>query len=203
MMMWDLLSTVMTSVLGGGATGLLGMVIQRFFDMRKEAQSIQITKMQLDAAKEARTQDLEFQERMAGKAADLAALQAQLDAQARETESADQNYRASMDADKATFTAPLPPAAGGGAGKAPAILVWVDALRGSIRPGATIYTLILLTMVFLWVQDLYSQAGLKMSPEQVHQLAMQCVGTVFYLSTTCMVWWFGVRPSHPPAGRPG
>lgn len=193
--MMNLFATIFTGILSGGATGLLGLLLQRWFDAKKAQQEIELVKLQLTAAAEARKIELEAQERMASKAADVQMAQAQLDAQAREVEAAERSYVASTQSDRATYSAP-------DAQKQSRLVRWMlgfaDLVRGLVRPSITAYTLWMLTAVFVWVRQLYAQAGLQLTPDQVHDLAMQCVGTVFYLSTTCVVWWFGVRPSQPP-----
>jgi hypothetical protein len=193
--MMDLFSTLFTGILSGGATGLLGLLLQRWFDAKKAQQDIQLVKLQLDAAAASRQMELAAQERMASKAADVQLAQAQLDAQAREVEAAERSYVASTQTDRATYSTPE-------AQQQSRVVRWMmglaDLVRGLVRPSITGYTLWMLTAVFLWVRELYSQTGLQLTPEQVHDLAMQCVGTVFYLATTCVVWWFGVRPGQPP-----
>lgn len=192
--MMELLTTIFTGVLGGGATGLLGVLLQRYFDNKKVKADIELTRLQLEAALKTRQTELEAQERMAGRAADAAALQATLEAQTREAEAAERSYQASVQADRATYIAPA-------AQEHSRVVRWamglVDAVRGLMRPGITAYTLYLLTAVMLWVRDLYVRTGLQMTPEQLHRLAMDTVGTIFYLATTCVVWWFGVRPAQP------
>jgi hypothetical protein len=198
--MIELLGTVMTSVLGGGATGLLGVLLQRFFDMRQRHVDLEVMRLQLAAARETRLMELEAQERMADKAAAAQALQAQIDAQAREVDADAQAYAASIGADRATY---LVPEAQGRHWLAAAAMGFVDFVRGLTRPAITAYSLVLLTLVFIWVQGLYRSAGLTMTGAQVHELASQAVGTVFYLAVTTTVWWFGVRPGQPPKGRAG
>lgn len=198
--MMDLLGSIFTGVLGGGATGLLGVIAQRWFDWRQKQQDAEILRLQLEAARETRRMELEAQERMADKAAAVQTLQAQLDAHAREVEADTAAYSASVSADRATY---LAPEAQGKHWPAALAMGLVDFIRGLTRPGLTIYTMWLLTLVLLWVQDLYHRAGQQMTPAQVHDLALQCVGTIFYLSTTTAVWWFGVRPSQPPKGKGG
>lgn len=198
----DLITTILGGVFSGGATGLLGLLLQRWFDQRKAQTDLQLVQLQLASAERTRQIELQAQERMAAKAADVQALQATLDAQAREAEAAERSYAASLAADAPRFTTP---AAQEGTGRSHAVvrvlMAIVDGVRGLMRPAMTTYSLVLLTMVFWWVRELYQRAGLAMTPEQIHQLAMQCVGTVFYLATTGYVWWFGVRPAQPPARK--
>ena len=198
--MIDILSSVLTGVLGGGATGLLGVLLQRWFDHRKQQSDLDLIRLQLQAARETRQMELEAQERMASNAEATKALQAQLDAHSREVEADAAAYAASVAGDRATY---LAPEAQQGSRLARWAMGLVDMVRGLMRPAITTYTLALLTLVMLWVRDLYLRAGLQMTPAQVHELAMQCVGTVVYLAVTTVVWWFGVRPGQPPAGRVG
>jgi len=183
---------------GGGATGLLGVLLQRWFDHKKAVADQELLRIQLAAAKETRQMELEAQERMANRAADVQALQAQLDAHARETEADVRLQTASVENDKATYSAP-------GAQERSRLVRWamglVDGIRGLMRPGITAYTLWMLTVVFFWVRGLYDQMGLKMTEGQVQDLATQTVQTIIYLSVTTTVWWFGVRPGQPPGRK--
>lgn len=196
--MMEILGTVLTSVLGGGATGLLGVLLQRWFDQRKAQADLAMVKLQLEAAERTRRLELEHKAAMADRVEATKALEAQLALQEREIEADAAAYAASVGADRATY---LAPEAQAGSRVARWMMALVDLVRGLVRPGITAYSLVLLTMVFWWVQDLARRTGTPMTPEQLHQLTMQCVGTVFYLSTTCVVWWFGVRPGQPPKAR--
>lgn len=196
--MIELLGSVFTSVVGGGATGLLGVLLQRWFEHRQAQQNIEIMRLQLEAADRAQAREIEARERMADKAAAVEALQATLDAHAREVEADTAAYRASVESDRATYLAPQ-------AQQTSRVARWlmalVDFVRGLMRPGITLYSLALLTGTAVWVQRLYERAGLAITPAQIHSLMTDVVGTVIYLSTTTVVWWFGVRPGQPPRGR--
>lgn len=193
--MIELLGSVLTGVFGGGATGLLGVLIQRWADHRQRAQDIEITRLQLQAARETRQMELEAQERMAANAAAVAQVQAQLDAHAREVEADTAAYAASVNSDRATY---LAPDAQQHSRAARVMMAVVDAVRGLMRPGITAYSLVLLTVLAAWVRDMHLRSAVPLTPEQQHELTMQVVGTVIYLAVTCVVWWFGVRPGQPP-----
>lgn len=192
--MMEILGTVLTGVLSGGATGLLGVLLQRFFDARKAAQDIELARLQLDAARETRRMELEAQERMASNAAATQQLQAQLDAHAREVEADNAAYVASIASDRATYLAPN---AQQHSRLARWLMAVVDAARGLMRPGVTVYSLVLLTSLAAWVRDMHQRQALVLTAAQQHELTMQVVGTVIYLTTTTVVWWFGVRPAQP------
>jgi hypothetical protein len=193
--MMEILASLLTGAASGGATGLLGVIIQRWADHRQRAQDIEITKLQLQAARETRQMELEAQERMAANAAAVAQLQAQLDAQAREVEADTAAYTASVGSDRATY---LVGAAQEQSRAARWLMAVVDAVRGLMRPSITAYSLILLTLLALWVRDMHIRSGVALTLEQQHDLMGQVVGTIIYLAVTVVVWWFGVRPGQPP-----
>lgn len=188
----DIASSVISGVLSGGATGLLGVLLQQWGEHRKRAQEIEVLTLQHAQAVELRRLDQEQQLRIAGLEAANAERLAELDAMARADESASADYRSSMQADRATYL-------DAGAQQASRVARWmmaaVDFLRGIIRPGATIYSLALLTMLLIWVHDLWLRSGAQLTQAQQMQITMEIIGTCTYLAVTCTVWWFGVRPA--------
>lgn len=195
--MLELLGTIFSGVFAGGATGLLGVLLQRFFDYRKAKTDLELAALQLKAAKETREMELQYQERMAARVAEVQEMQAQLDAHTKEVEADAKLVADSYQHDRPTFTLPADQRNGFVA----FFMGIVDFIRGLTRPALTAYTMVLLTLVFIWVREMYAKLGVQMTPAQVHDLAMQCVGTIFYLATTTSVWWFGVRPGQPPKAR--
>lgn len=196
--MIEILGSVLTGVFSGGATGLLGVLLQRWFDAKRIAQDIEMTRLQLEAARETRRMELEVQERMAANAAATAQMQAQLDAHAREVEADSAAYTASVSSDRATYLAPSAQVHSRFARWAMAL---VDMMRGLMRPGVTAYSLVMLTGLAAWVREMHQTSQLVLTAAQQHELTMQVAGAVIYLATTCVVWWFGVRPGQPPARR--
>lgn len=56
-------------------------------------------------------------------------------------------------------------------------------------------SLALLTMLLIWVHDLWLRSGAQLTQAQQMQITMEVIGTCTYLAVTCTVWWFGVRPA--------
>ena len=185
-------------VLGGGATGLLGVILQRYFDHLKHKNDLELVRVQLDGARETRKLELEAQERMATTQADASVAQARIDLMARTAEAQEASLRASYEIEGRLLT---PAAAVERHPWIAAAIAVIDVVRGLMRPAITTYTLALLSAVFVWVRSMYQTLGMKLTPDQVFMLTQQCVGTVFYLATTTVVWWFGVRPSQPPQNK--
>lgn len=188
--MLTILGTLISGIFSGGATGLLGVLLQRIFDLKKQAQDIELVKLNNANALEVRKLELDAQERMTNRTAEAQERVADLDAQAREAEAAERSYQASHASDKATY---LAPEAQQQSRVARWLMALVDFCRGIIRPGVTVYALALLTVLVFWVRDMYARSLITLTPQQTQELALQIIGTVTYLATTCTVWWFGVR----------
>jgi hypothetical protein len=204
--MIDMLGSLVTGVLSGGATGLLGLLLQGWFKAKERAQDIEVLKLNHANALALRQQEAENELKLAGLQAESAERLAELRAQAQADQSAGEDYRASLEHDKATHvpTATLEQLSkGGGWGKFVAGLVTlllglVDAVRGFVRPGVTVYTLGLQTMLLLWVNDMFARKLITLAQPEQQRLVMEVVTTTSFLVTTCVVWWFGARP---PARR--
>jgi hypothetical protein len=191
-MIAELLGTVVTGVLSGGATGLIGIALQQWGDSRKRTDDLARLRLEHEQTRELAKLEADKQLELAKLGADSAERLAQLQAEARIEESADLNYRASFEHDRATY---LDKGAQAQSRAARWMMAVVDFVRGIIRPGATIYSMGLLTVLMLWVRDLYARTGVTLTPDQTMRLVMEIVGTCTYLATTTTVWWFGVRPA--------
>lgn len=206
-MVTELLSSMVSGVLSGGATGLLGMGIQIYADVKRREHDLNLLRLQNEQSLKIREIDAAQQKDLANITAESADRLATLQAQARADETASADYLASQGADRATYLA-------AGAQDAPPpgsdpwlvrtsaltriLMAVVDTLRGLIRPGVTMYSMVLLTLMLYWVRDLYDSAGLKMTDAQAMQLAGEVITTTTYITTTVVVWWFGRRPEQPP-----
>lgn len=194
-MIAELIGNIFTSSLAGGATGIIGVIIQKWFEVKKTQNDLELAKLQIAAAREQRKMDQAHEVDMAKLGAESAERRAQIEASQKEAEIAERSYQVSMEqSDKATYQ----PSVAGAGPLVRGMMGLVDFLRGIIRPGATIYLLWLLTVVFWWVQELYNKAGVQMTPAEIKQLANDCVGTIFYLAVSTLMWWFGLRPSGGP-----
>lgn len=188
----SMIGSIVTGVMSGGATGLIGIALQQWGESRKRAQDIELTKLQHAQAIELHRIDGEQQLALAQLQAASADRIAELQALTRASETASDDYRSSLNADRATY---MDTQAQRNSRLARWLMAIVDFLRGIIRPGATLYSLALLTMLLSWVQDMHAKSALPLTPSDAMTLAREVVGTATYLVTTCTVWWFGVRPA--------
>jgi uncharacterized membrane protein len=201
--MFALLGTLVTSILSGGATGLLGLVIQRWFDFRNRAQDLELVRINHEQARalakiesERVARAAQAQETIAQAQADAQVGAAELEAQARADEAAARGYIASLEADRARY---LDAEAQRSSRLARWAMAVVDFTRGMVRPVLTAYLVVVAHLMFYWAQQLAAQHGQQLSADQVHQLVLQIVGTLLYLATTAVVWWFGSRPPARPS----
>jgi hypothetical protein len=63
--------------------------------------------------------------------------------------------------------------------------------RGIVRPALTVYLCVLTTYVWLQVHQVLDKQPL--SGSEALQIWQLIVGTILYLTTTCVLWWFGTR----------
>ncbi len=81
------------------------------------------------------------------------------------------------------------------------MLVVLDFIRGLVRPGLTIYLCAITTMMYLEAKVIMAGVGALISAEQAITVHNIIVTTVLYLTTTCVLWWFGTRNSQKPPTR--
>lgn len=189
--MMDILGTLIGGVISGGATGLLGVLIQRWFDLQNKVQEIEVIKLNHQNALALAT--LESERAQMRAEADIEIADRNL--LAREAEADSRSMVASFEADKAAYLDKgVQLKKGRLAGLVTIMMALVDFTRGILRPGMTAYLCGLVTAMFLWVRELAVAYGLTLTPDQVVQLMTQIIATILYVFTASALWWFGARP---------
>jgi hypothetical protein len=180
--MLSIISLLFTSILSGGATGLLGVVLQRFFDHQNK--KLDLEKQRIDNAHEERLRDLDMQ--MLDKEWAHKAEVAKIETEGASDVAASNAFAASfaMEPKRYSEGAPVTPFGA-------FILVMLDFIRGIVRPGLTIYLCILTTLV--WQQARVMVALEDLTSDQAMEIMKLVIGTILYLTTTCVLWWFGTR----------
>lgn len=189
--MLAILGTLISGVISGGATGLLGVLLQRWFDLKNRDRDIQI--VQLNHQNALALAQMESERARARAEADMAI--ADREAEAKEEEAASRSLVASYEHDRAAYLDPQAQRRKGWAGTAVTLMMAVvDFLRGVLRPGLTIYLTGIVTMMFLTLIDMLKTRGHVFDNGELLTLLAQIVATLLYCFTTCVVWWFGTRP---------
>ncbi len=171
---------IFESILSGGLTGLLGVVVQRIADYKNKQLDIQISR-------EKNEHDIKMRE-----------VDALIMAQewAARTQVATIEAESKMDvADSAAFASSFNEPVRYSEGVKPtkfagSMLILLDFIRGIVRPGLTIYLCVLTTMIYFQAKNLIGEG---LDPLKAYDLLNEIVGTVLYLTVTCLLWWFGVR----------
>jgi len=170
------------SIFSGGVTGLIGIVVQRFADYKNK-------QLDMEIADKRAVQELRLREE---DRLTIAAEYAGKDKVAQ-TEAAGAEAVADAEALAASFK--MEPSTFIGDNKLSARQRWVfvvlDAVRGIIRPGLTIYLCALTTYVWMQVAD--KMSAMDLQSEAALEVWKLVVATILYLTTTCVLWWFGTR----------
>jgi hypothetical protein len=203
--MMELITSIVGGILSGGATGLIGIALQRFFDFKAKQLELQVVKlnhenalalagMETDRARIRAEADRDIADR----GAQARELEAQEDARARENEAASRSLLASYQHDRAAY---LDPEAQKRKGKVGAVLVvlmaLVDFARGILRPGLTVHLTVIVTLMFSQMLILLKLQGHEWSTGELVPLVKMIISSILYCWTTCVVWWFGTRSPQP------
>lgn len=179
-------AAALTSILAGGATGLLGMVFQRAFDgifqYFKAKQDLAL--FQAKSAHEIAMKDKD--------AAIMAQEWAARTKVATVEGDAKKDVAATEAFSKSLLTEPERYSSAAALTKNQNWwLVLLDVVRGSVRPLLTAY-LCVLTSYIWW--EVHSKLTLEdLETAQALEIWLQVVNTILYLTVTVILWWFGTR----------
>jgi hypothetical protein len=191
--MLEIIGMIFTGVFSGGATGLLGVLLQRYFDFKNRQQDIEIVKLNLANSIELSKMESERLKTRLDSERDIA----EIEGRTEEYVSDNKLIEASYENDQASYIdkeALRKP--GKAAGFVLVIMGIVDFLRGILRPGMTIYLCVVVTMMFFWARDLMQQNNTLLTASALESLVMQIITTILYVFTTASVWWYGARGTY-------
>lgn len=191
--MGELLGQGLLAILSGGATGLLGVIFQRIFDHWKNKQELDKLKAQQDHEEKMKRIDIELMKEEWAQRVKVAQVEGET---ARDV--ADANaFAASLTSEPKRYSEGVKAGKVGGF-----LLILADVLRGTVRPGLTIYLAWIATSLYIDSRralDL-AQVTLELGSfdlPAVVDMHRQIVFTLLYLFTTCCLWWFGTRNKAP------
>jgi hypothetical protein len=183
--MLEILGTIFGSIFSGGATGIIGIIAQRFADYKNK---------QLDMQLESQRQ----QNAIALKQADAAIMReewaakvevAQVESEAKKDVAASEAFSKSFDMEPKQYTS------GELTSRQRWLMVFLDFIRGSVRPLLTVYLCGLTTLVYWQAHKVLATQGVTTS--DAIEITKTIVGSILYLTTTCVLWWFGTRNRSP------
>lgn len=180
------------SIVSGGVTGLLGVGLQRFFDWLHVKAEISRDKLRYDHELAMRDKDAAImREEWSGRLR-----VADREGQTKENVSANEAFAASLlkEPERYSSTTVLTKNQNW-------LLVFLDTLRGSIRPLLTLYLCVLVSYIWWDVKQLIG--GEDLDPDQALLIWRLAVETILYVWTTVTLWWFGTRNQQKPPSSHG
>lgn len=180
--MLTLLGTIFGSIFSGGATGLIGIVLQRFADFKNKQLDMQLEAQRHLNNVALRRVDAEIMAQEWAARTKVAEVEA-----AGKVEVADAAaFAASYAMDNQRYSDKVKPTVGQGW-----VFVLLDAFRGIVRPALTLYLCVLVTAVYIEARMKLNVEDL--SPDQALELFKLMLGSIIYVWTTVTLWWFGTR----------
>lgn len=178
----EILTTLLASIMSGGATGLLGVALQRYADYKNAQLQMQLEKQRGETEIAKRQIDKQITEsEYAGK---LKVAQSEGDTAKDVAETGAFGSSLLHEPDRYSNAGTL------SVGQQ-WIMVLLDAIRGAVRPLLTVYLCALTTYVWLQVAAVLGQQQVQLAAAlEVWKLVVQ---QILYLTTTTTLWWFGTR----------
>ena len=188
--MLEILGTIFGSIFSGGATGLLGVAIQRYADFKNKQADLELMKVKFGQDLALKQLDIQMQSaEIAGRVT-----VANTQAAAAEDVAASQAFAASYASEPQRYSQ------GVQTGRVGAfLLVLLDLFRGVVRPALTLYLCALTTYIWLQAHEILGKTQL----DQHEAIAVWklIVETILYLMTTTVLWYFGTRNRQAPPSR--
>ena len=162
-----------SSLLTGGATGILGSVMSNVTDFmeqrRKNQHELELRKLDIQEMEK------EYEHRK-----EVTAQQTQAKAQQTSYEHDTRAYSSGIKVKSPWLKTPL---------------IFVDLVRGLVRPALTIYLIALVWFVFKRAQGVLEESGLEtLQPQEALAIYSTIIDMILYLAATAVTWWFGTRP---------
>jgi hypothetical protein len=174
-------------VLSGGLTGIIGAGIQGVLALKTKELDVQ-----MQAAKLAND--------VAMKQADAAIMEqewrartqiAQVTAQGQEAAEDSKAFSAALTSEPQRYSDPSKVTTA-----QEWLMVFLDLIRGLVRPVLTIYLCAITTLIYLEAKSLI---GAGIPQDQASALLSKIIDAVLYLTVSCVLFWFGTRQkSRPP-----
>lgn len=169
---------LITSAFGGGLTGLLGGVVDKVFTYKTK-------KLEIEQNRERFAHEVNMRKADA----EIMAQEWTARTKVAEVEGAAKVDVADAAAFSASFNEPERYAVNV-TEKQNWLMVGLDVCRGIVRPGLTLYLCVLTTLLYLKAHRLVPS---EIPADQALSMVTEIQNTIMYLTTTCILWWFGTR----------
>ena len=185
--MLEILGTLVGSIFSGGATGIIGVIAQRFADYKNKQLDMQLEKQRFDNTVALREVDAKIMAQEYAAKMDIVRVETAGASDVADAAAFGKSY--DMMNGQLTDPSKLTPGQTW-------LMVLVDAFRNLVRPALTVYLCALVTVIYFLARDKVSAEDL--TSEQAIELWKLLIGTILYVWTTCTLWWFGTRNKQNP-----
>lgn len=192
--MWAFLANLFSGGAIGAVTGLFGVAVQRYFDLKNA--TVQMQKSAQDNAHE-----------LAMKQMDIDQMKAEADSKFAVSELDAQSVISAQDAEIRKAAYALEPQTysdktrvNGFFSNAFAML---DIIRGLVRPGLTVFFAVAFMIIFWECIGILKAEHVSISPDDAYDLIQSCVNLVITLFATCTTFYFGTRNQQSEAKARG
>ena len=167
------------SVVSGGATGLIGTAVQSVFQYKTKALEIDLEKQKGINELEKQKLDIQMAAQEWASRTQIATIttQGEVDKADAATLAASYSLEPQQYSEKSLLTHAQN-----------WLFVFLDTFRAIIRPGLTVYLCAITTMIYIQTRGLITA-----NQGDSFGLLEKLVNTVLYLTTTCVLWYFGSR----------
>lgn len=176
------LADIASSVLSGGLTGIFGVVVQRIADYKNKQLDLEMNKQKSTHELEMRKLDSQILEKEYTARVEISAIEAQ----GRESVADSHAFAASYNLEPKLYSDPKKANTRGQIW----LMLVLDFIRGIVRPGLTVFLCILTTLMYFKAQELL---GSHIAEDRAAEIVKEIVSTILYLSTSCVMWYFGSR----------
>lgn len=173
---------MLSSLLSGGLTGVIGSIVTNvsdYFEKRaKRKHQLEMRKLDLEEM----DREYSFQKSMAAQEQEFKLDERSYDLQEKSYEHDAAAYSKGMQIEKWWLKA---------------MMVFVDLVRGLVRPALTLFLIWLVWDTRAEVKAIMDAAGIQgngISPEKAVATYGLIVDMILYMASMTVCWWFGTRP---------
>lgn len=175
-------SDIISSVLSGGITGILGAAISRFADYKTKQLDIEVQKLKFENDIALRHIDERMLEKEWSVRDSIAVTEANSAMDIQDSKS----FQTALSNEPKFYHNPSKLTRAQNAW-----MVFIDGVRGLIRPGLTLYLSLITTFVY-WEAGTIIKKNV-LTPEQAFDIYSQISSTILYITTCTILYWFGIR----------
>lgn len=177
---------VVTSLFGGGLVGLLGSVITNVMQWQTKKLELQAQSQKMAHELAMRRVDGELMAQEWAARTKVAEVEAGAKVEVADAEAFGKSFETEYRFSEGITATPAQNW----------LLILLDAARAVVRPALTVYLCAITTWLYMDAHKLLRADDF--SQTQAEALVLKIVHTILFLTTTCVLWWFGTRTRQQP-----